>query len=159
MPWDCHLASNLWRSQTPSLLLVSAHRCQSAALREHCGFTDMFLIKFNKFFFRLVRCNRCAASEANGGEGAICIASMRKEGSASVCHKGLYLSYSFSLQLVVVLVCEMHGVVARSGSPDFSIRRLGTYGTKRFVRRSTLMVIACGFHVVSVGRPSRFQRR
>jgi hypothetical protein len=49
-----------------------------------------------------------------------------------------YLSYSFSLQLVVVLVCEMHGVVAKSGSPHFSLGSSSIYGTKRFVRRGTL---------------------
>ena len=104
-----------WAFATPSLLHVSAHRCRSAALREHCGFTDMFLIKFNKFFFRLVRCNRCAACEANGGEGAIRIASMGKEGSASVCHRVLVVFELF----ILASTCEMHGVVAKSGSPHF----------------------------------------
>jgi hypothetical protein len=37
-----------------------------------------------------------------------------------------YLSYSCSLQLVVVLVCEMHGIVAESGSPHFPNRRSDT---------------------------------
>jgi hypothetical protein len=70
-----------------------------------------------------------------------------------------YLSDSCSLQLVVVLVCEMHGIIAKSGSPHFPIGVLTPYRTKRFVRRSTLTVITCAFQVVNVPRPSRFQRQ
>jgi hypothetical protein len=38
---------------------LSSLQRRSAGLREHPGFTDVLPIKFNKFFFCLVKCNHC----------------------------------------------------------------------------------------------------
>jgi hypothetical protein len=69
-----------------------------------------------------------------------------------------YLSYSFSLQLVVVLALRCTELLP---SLEVLIFPLGVQALmeQRFVRRGTLTVIVCAFQEVSARRPSRFQRR